>query len=219
MRNGDTDSNEIEFVPATIIARSAGLPKAVLNDPRSWATANGIRFRCFGGMIYFAAVDVDNWRPKATTDQTVEPEPSKPVAGLAGPVVEIEVSELAALRAEVAAMRSRLSSLDNSVLLMTDAVNRSGEPEPDEADYFDLTDLGKPHGWTAIRMNKALTAIGLQIDQRKPNGLHDKYLLTQAGHAHGRAFKGYPSKNGFQGRHVKWKASIIGLIRPELNTN
>ena len=201
--SGDTNSNEIEFVPAAIIVRSAGISKSVLNDPRGWATANGIRWRCFGGQVYFAVLDIDAWRPEVKPAQTMKPEPVKVVASVPEGCVTIPAAELAMLR-------SRLSSLDNSLLLINDQIRRTSEP--DEADYFDLTELGKPYGWSAILMNRVLTQLELQVDQRKPNGNHDKYLLTDIGREHGCAFSGLRSKSGFQGRHVKWKPSIVPLI-------
>ena len=123
--SGDTNSNEIEFVPAAIIVRSAGISKSVLNDPRGWATANGIRWRCFGGQVYFAVLDIDAWRPEVKPAQTMKPEPVKVVASVPEGCVTIPAAELAMLR-------SRLSSLDNSLLLINDHIRRTSEP--DEAD-------------------------------------------------------------------------------------
>ncbi len=94
--------------------------------------------------------------------------------------------------------------------------DRIGQPaEPDEADYHDLTDLGKPLGWKATKMNVALVKAGLQTEQRTADGkYHGKWLLTEAGRVHGHAFGRHIAKNNYESRHVKWRNSVVEVLKP-----
>jgi hypothetical protein len=201
---GDTERNEIEFVPATIVVRSAGLPKSVLSDPRGWATANGIRWRCFGGHVYFAVLDVDSWRPETKVVRTVKPEASKPTV--------TDSDELAALRA-------RQSSLENEHLLLVDRLARGGVAV-NPADYATLQVLGKPHGLSAQDMNVWLIEMGFQTVKLKPkkSGKAPKrlYSLTDLGREYGWMNPGHRSSSGYQGFHIEWKPSVVPIIQKHI---
>ncbi len=195
---GDTEKNEIEFVPASIIVRSAGISKSVLNDPRGWATANGIRWRCFGGHVYFAVSDVDSWRPTSKPVQTVKPEVSE--------APQANSDELATLRA-------RQSSLENEHILLVDRMAR-GSMIVNPMDYDDLTTLGSPHGLSAKAMNPILIALGLQTCtiKTKRGKTTRRYELTDAGREYGWPNPSH-KKDAFQGYHIQWKASVLPLIQ------
>ena len=197
---GDTEKNEIEFVPASIIVRSAGIPKSVLNDPRGWATANGIRWRCFGGHVYFAVSDVDSWRPGPKPVQTIKPEVSE--------ASKADSDELAALRA-------RQSSLENEHALLADQIARGGVAV-NPADYTTLQVLGKPYGLSAETMNICLIEMAFQLLKLKPrtNGKAPRriYSLTDLGREYGWMNPSHRSSTGYQGYHIEWKSSVIPLI-------
>jgi len=124
-------------------------------------------------------------------------------------------ADLVTVKTDLARVLSHISSINNTLLLISDRQQVKSEVDPVE--YFDVTDLGKPLGLSGLSVNRILIAIGLQTEVRKLNSkgrdVHGHYELTEKGREHGHAFASFKGKNGFQGRHVQWKPSIQPLIQ------
>jgi len=203
--SGDTD-----WVPEAVALRMLqGVRSAIrkAGGIERWAAQNGIRTARKHGRLFLKAAELDGWKPVRPNVQTPTPTGESLTTGqlgaLTAKLVELMAEELAPIRA-------RLRNLENSVLLWADRVGRPSDP--DEADYSDVTDIAKPHGWKPTVLNKALTRVGFQIDDRRADGTHDRYRLTDEGRKYGHAFGNHVARNGFQGRHIKWKPEVFDVV-------